>query len=493
MATDSLALRGIQDQAAIEAEARKIHKVPDPFPLTLAGLVMALGPQAINFGISIGGGEAMLIPYVASKGGVSLFWLMTLSTIFETSVVYCCLKYSLVTGRTFFTALRDIPPKGMFWPWTFAILAFIANFWPAWLGGAATAIAKLLQWPAPFVIAGFTVSTFYFWSALALILVLLVFYFSNQIYANISKIFVFVMWANIITVLIVVGVTANINDIGTVLWGYFNFGLSGYPQGITLQLAASLFQQPGGALMWVTFWALEAGWGMGRYGGKVRGVLRPPEQINNEVIRWDYDDPSEVKKMQQWVAMGKWSQIVWWSVLGAMFMTFLYGTAGYSYLYKNGIVVPQGDIPVQIALIVGGAFGPVMLSIFLIFIAVTLYDAEFAYYDTQVSRTVCEAISVTPWLRVKFTYRTFYFILLTVAVVLGFYLVTVAQPFFLWLINSYMSLFFRTSGAILVFYMCKQLPKGFENQWYTNVLLWITAIAGTIALAIWTYAYFNNL
>ena len=35
-----------------------VHKVPNPFPLTLAGMMAALGPQAINFGISIGGGEA---------------------------------------------------------------------------------------------------------------------------------------------------------------------------------------------------------------------------------------------------------------------------------------------------------------------------------------------------------------------------------------------------------------------------------------------------
>jgi hypothetical protein len=31
-------------------------------PLTLAGLLATLGPQAINFGISVGGGETMLIP-----------------------------------------------------------------------------------------------------------------------------------------------------------------------------------------------------------------------------------------------------------------------------------------------------------------------------------------------------------------------------------------------------------------------------------------------
>jgi hypothetical protein len=49
--------------------AQKVFKVPDPFPLTLMGITAALGPMAINFGVSVGGGETMLIPYVASLGG----------------------------------------------------------------------------------------------------------------------------------------------------------------------------------------------------------------------------------------------------------------------------------------------------------------------------------------------------------------------------------------------------------------------------------------
>ncbi|HYI83115.1 MAG TPA: hypothetical protein VEX11_07895, partial [Acetobacteraceae bacterium] len=55
---------------------RQIHPVPNPFPLTLAGMLAALGPQAINFGISIGGGEAYLLPNVAARGTLHMHWLM---------------------------------------------------------------------------------------------------------------------------------------------------------------------------------------------------------------------------------------------------------------------------------------------------------------------------------------------------------------------------------------------------------------------------------
>jgi hypothetical protein len=239
-----------------------LFSVPNPYPLTLAGLLAALGPQAINFGISVGGGETMLIPNIASLGGTRLFWLMTISTVLETVVVYECIKYSMVTGRSFFSMTRDIKPYG-FWPWFWAISALATFAWPAWLAGASSAMFKLTG-----------VATYYTWCAVALVAVLLVFYFSNVIYHSLSKIFIAVMWINIVAVIIVVVLIATKDDYLTVLWGYFNFGIAGYPEGVKLSLAAAILNQPGGSLMWVSFWVLEAGWGMGRYTGRVTGVLR---------------------------------------------------------------------------------------------------------------------------------------------------------------------------------------------------------------------------
>ena len=74
--------------AAVGAvDRRPINKVPNPFPLTLAGMLAALGPQAINFGISIGGGEAYLLPNVSARGTLHMHWLMTVSVILETALL----------------------------------------------------------------------------------------------------------------------------------------------------------------------------------------------------------------------------------------------------------------------------------------------------------------------------------------------------------------------------------------------------------------------
>jgi hypothetical protein len=473
--------------------AGQLYKVPDPYPLTLAGLIAAMGPQAINFGISIGGGETMLIPRAAALGATNMFWIMSVSAVLETVVVIECVKHALVTGRSFFAATRDLP-GGKFWPYFWAAAAFLTYFWPAWMAGAANALAKLTGLFDPYI-----------WSVFGLLMCLGVFWLSPHIYGVISKLFIAIMWINIITVLVMVFLIATPADFLFVLQGYLNpfTGLpqplpAGHPaagQKFRLEEVCALFNQPGGSLMWVSLWALEAGWGMGRYYGKVTGVLRPPEKINTGVLQWDTKDPSEVSKMRQWIKVGDWSQIVWWTIIGAFGMTFLYGTMGHAYLFKQGVVKSGGDIPLQIAYVAGGIGGPVMLTIFLVFIVATLYDAEFAYYDTFVGRTVTESIATNNPGAVnrKRTYRWYYLATVTLVIFCGFYLLTINQPYELWLFNAFGSLVWRSLAAIQIWWLNKRLPEPFRPGTIRTALLWLTAISGLSVNVIWIYAYFNKL
>jgi hypothetical protein len=57
------------------------------------------------------------------------------------------------------------------------------------------------------------------------------------------------MWINIVAVIILVALIATKDDYLTVLWGYFNFGIAGYSEGVKLSLAAAILNQPGGSLM----------------------------------------------------------------------------------------------------------------------------------------------------------------------------------------------------------------------------------------------------
>ena len=70
----------------------------------------------------------------------------------------------------------------------------------------------------------------------------------------------------------------------------------GYPAALPKTDALALFNQPGGSLMWVSFWVIAAGFGMGRYAGQVTGVLRPPEQITAQELRWDTNEPKSAAR-----------------------------------------------------------------------------------------------------------------------------------------------------------------------------------------------------
>ena len=147
------------------------------------------------------------------------------------------------------------------------------------------------------------------------------------------------------------------------------------------------------------------------------------------------------------------------------------------------------DVPLQMATI-AGKFGLWAAAIFLVFIFVTLYDAEFAYYDAFIGRTVADAVANTPGLRKRHSYRFYYFVVVFFSILLGFYLVRVAMPFALWLISCFLALLARGIGAAQILYANKRwLPKEFQPPWYTQAVLWVGCIVGSaVACLMWALA-----
>jgi hypothetical protein len=469
-----------------EDEDRRIHPVPNPYPLTLAGMLAALGPQAINFGISIGGGEAYLLPNVSARGTLHMHWLMLVSVVLETALVYECVKYSICTGRSFFAATNELKPYG-FWPWFWAVVAILTWAWPAWMGGAVIAAHRFTGIGNPPI---WGLPPHYIWAVIALGLVLVVFYFSDRTYAFLAKLFIVIMFANIVLVLLITVIAAKPEHYWQVLMGYLGvtFLTEGYPDALPKTDALALFNQPGGSLMWVSFWVIAAGFGMGRYAGQVTGVLRPPERITAHELRWDTADPEERRKMQQWVKLGGYSLILWWAIIGGLIMTYLYSVAGLAYLHDEFLrtgQVPSGvQVPVQMATIAQGVLGPMAGWLMLLVIMVTLYDAQFPFYDTFIGRTTCDAIAVTG--RARRPYRFYYFVVVTAAVVAGLYLVTVAQPFVLWIGVAISALIYRSIGAWQILLLNnRRLPEEFQVSRLNTWLLWITVVTGFGGVALW--------
>ena len=121
--------------------------------------------------------------------------------------------------------------------------------------------------------------------------------------------------------------------------------------------------------------------------------------------------------MDQWVKLGGYSLILWWAIIGGVIMTYLYSVAGLAYLHEDFLKtgkVPSGVmVPIQMATIAQGVMGPMAGWLMLLFIMVTLYDAQFPFYDTFVGRTTCDAIAVTTEAEKRRPYRFYYFVVVT--------------------------------------------------------------------------------
>jgi hypothetical protein len=218
-------------------------------------------------------------------------------------------------------------------------------------------------------------------------------------------------------------------------------------------------------------------------------VLQPPERITAHELRWDTANPEERRKMRQWVDVGGYSLILWWAIIGGLFMTYLYSVAGLAYLHEDFLrtgEIPTGvQVPVQMATVAQGVLGPMAGWLMLLVIMVTLYDAQFPFYDTFIGRTTCDAIAVSG--KARRPYRFYYFVVVTAAVLAGFYLVTVAQPFLLWIGVAISAVVYRSIGAWQILLLNnRRLPEGFKVSRLNTWLLWITVVTGFGAVGVWS-------
>jgi hypothetical protein len=120
----------------------------------------------------------------------------------------------------------------------------------------------------------------------------------------------------------------------------------------------------------------------------------------------------------------------------------------------------------------------------LLFIMVTLYDAQFPLYDTFIGRTTCDAIAVSG--KARRPYRFYYFLVVTIAVGAGFFLITLAQPFIIWMGVAISALVYRSIGAWQIWLLNnRRLPEGFRVSRLNTVLLWITVVTGFGGVGVW--------
>ena len=99
------------------------------------------------------------------------------------------------------------------------------------MAGAVIAASKFTGLTTQTLFPGSTLPPQYLWAVIALVLVLVVFYFSNRTYAFLARFFEVIMVANIVLVLAITVIVAKPSDYLTVLAAYC--GVQFFTQGVS--------------------------------------------------------------------------------------------------------------------------------------------------------------------------------------------------------------------------------------------------------------------
>src|SRR5690606_1354729 len=105
-----------------------------PEPLSFGKVV---GPSVLLLAGSIGSGEFVLWPYIATQTGLALVWLATIGILTQYFLNMEITRYTLATGETAVTGFTRLWKH---WSWLFIIMAVVPWMWPGWATGSSTAL-----------------------------------------------------------------------------------------------------------------------------------------------------------------------------------------------------------------------------------------------------------------------------------------------------------------------------------------------------------------
>ncbi|MEM2950302.1 MAG: Nramp family divalent metal transporter [Nitrososphaeria archaeon] len=455
-----------------------IRKLPDPPALTIREYLKWCGPALIVGSLGIGGFEAYHAAYVANKGFIGIFWLYLISTFFQVLINREVGRWTMATGETLTQGVSRLKPK-FFWP---ILTTFWVSFylWPAWITGAAAAVAALtglLDWVI--------------WSAVVLILTLLVFYFSPKVYSTIEKIIEIIFFVGVIGIILFSLLGATTTSFSETLKGWL---IPMVPAGITWSVMGPFLLQPAGGPVnyFHTYWVRERGMGMGAYIGKVTGLTAKPEEVSPVGCTFDVNDQNEIRKWKGWMRVNTIT-LVFFMALASIFVTFFVSLLGVASAEK-GIAAPSGwQVAVVIADLLGKMYGPMVYVLLLFVVFIGLFDTQFGFYDA-IARTFTDTL----WVNFRKTaekrsYRFWYFLFLTIGSIVCLSVIPLGTPYIIWLVVNWIAYIIQIVCTVPMLYLnIKFLPKEIRPSIFTVILLIVFQIVLAIGFTLWGLELFKG-
>jgi hypothetical protein len=268
--------------------------------------------------------------------------------------------------------------------------------------------------------------------------------------------------------------------------GWVSVGL--FPAGITLGMIGPFLMQPAGGFwnFWHTYWVREKGMGMGKYMGRVTGLVAKPEDIRRTGYIFDVENPVELAKFKKWLRLNNVTLTVFFVILGGILFTYFASLAGYSAKTVYKMDIPSGwKMAIVLAEIFRSAYGQVGFVLFGIILIFALFDSQFSIYD-GIARMWADAFFLEhPETFGKRSYRYWYFVVLGALIIYGLIGLWLKTPYIIWLIANWLGTLAQAYVTYMVITLNRRLlpekirPKGLPLAvnliWATILLVYFFA------------------
>jgi len=282
--------------------------MPEPLPLR-----KILGPGVIITATSLGSGEYVLWPFIASQVGLVVMWAAVVGVLTQFFINMEVERYTIATGETAITGFTRL------WrPWwaLFVLMAIIPNIWPGFVTSSATALS--------FAIGGGNVTVL---SIIGLISVGIALTVSPVVYQFVEKFQMVAVAIMVVFFVFAVFVGTRLQDWGDFAAGFANFGQLpglGLPvsEAVTFAviLGALAFAGGGGCNnLTMSNWIRDKGFGMGSY---IPRIVSPVTGEEESAPSTGYFFPQDEENIRRF-----WG---WWRVANReqFFTFFVIGTTG---------------------------------------------------------------------------------------------------------------------------------------------------------------------
>lgn len=256
----------------------RVADLPPAPPWRGLQVLGAIGPGIIMLGVSVGSGEWLLGPAAFVRYGPTLLWVCLVAVLLQTVFNVELMRYTMATGEPVSTGFMRTAPGGRFWAVLYALLYFLQVGWPGWAGAAAGAVFFLFTGRLGLTSDG---GMIYLTGILLLLLCVAILSFGRQIERTLEALnWIFIIFIFSGLVLLCVAFVPLRTWLTTVA-GFAAFDASvGHfaplPHGADWLLIGAFagYSGAGGVVnLMLSNWTRDRGFGMGRLGGYIPGVI----------------------------------------------------------------------------------------------------------------------------------------------------------------------------------------------------------------------------